>query len=81
MFPKNSAFTPPPSTAAPQPISPSLQAHQKASQEASYKGPSRPELERWYDTLVDLLDRESNGDVDHTTELTDLRDDIYAYLY
>lgn len=44
-------------------------------------GPDRSQLERWYQTLLDVLDRESDGDVDHTTELTDLRDEIYAHLY
>jgi hypothetical protein len=42
---------------------------------------SREELERWYRVLLDVLERESDGDMDHTTELTDLRDDIYARLY
>lgn len=45
------------------------------------EAPSREELGRWYDALVDLIERESDGDVDHTLELTDLRDKIYAYLY
>lgn len=42
---------------------------------------SREDLERWYRVLLDVLERESDGDMDHTTELTDLRDDIYASLY
>lgn len=49
--------------------------------EAKPEGPSRSDLERWYHALLDLLDRESDGDVDHTTELEDLRDEIYAYLH
>lgn len=44
-------------------------------------GPSREDLEHWYRVTNDLLVRESDGDVDHTQELEDLRDGIYAFLH
>lgn len=43
--------------------------------------PDRRVLERWYQQINDIIHREGNGDVDHTNELEDLRDEIYAYLY
>jgi len=43
-------------------------------------GPSKRDLERWYQALRDICARESDGDVDHSTELEDLKDEIYAYL-
>lgn len=45
------------------------------------KGPDNRTLERWYQKINDLIHRESEGDVDHTDELENLRDEIYAYLY
>lgn len=44
-------------------------------------GPSREDIEHWYRVTNDLLVRESEGDVDHTRELEDLRDGIYAFLH
>lgn len=44
-------------------------------------GPTHDDLERWYRVLNDLSLRESDGDVDHTQELEDLRDEIYAFLH
>jgi hypothetical protein len=44
-------------------------------------GPLRSDLERWYESLRDIISRESDGDVDHSTELEDLKDEIYGFLY
>ena len=48
---------------------------------AKADGPLRSDLERWYESLRDIISRESNGDVDHSTELEDLKDEIYGFLY
>jgi hypothetical protein len=44
-------------------------------------GPSSSDLNRWYESLRDICERESDGDVDHSQELEDLKDEIYNYLY
>lgn len=75
MFPRTSSFA-----QVQAPVSLSPKQADTPPEPAKYRGPEREELERWYDILVDLIERASHGDVDHTVELTDLRDQIYAYL-
>jgi len=48
---------------------------------AKADGPSSSDLNRWYESLRDICERESDGDVDHSQELEDLKDEIYGYLY
>jgi hypothetical protein len=43
--------------------------------------PERSDLNRWYESLRDICARESEGDIDHSTELEDLKDEIYGFLY
>lgn len=62
---------------------PTLPAPSKESAKvvsAPSASPNREDLEHWYQTLLDVLDRELDGDTNHREDLFDLRDEIYAHL-